>query len=265
MEEAKAQLPAAQEKALDELRRSSESRLGRAVTLETKIDRDGTLRAELRVAEDGSAKYAHLFSVWDEISLHGAASIGKGASEEAPATGEVVHPEALLHGRWRFEPQDYVLVGHEPVTPEETHYAKEVIAKVVTNLEGSPAESRFAATGGRYLGSVPLTEKQKEDAAGTAAYLMQTGARGGEQSQAYRTFARLTYSGKDSGWEARICPAIIKADCDPSAPRVCEGGEGMCAERTSWHFLVRDILERSGADSVRVTFGMLHEIMGVGV
>ena len=223
MSNVKTQAIAAQETALEKLRRDSESKLNRDVTLETKMGEDGTLRAELKVAEGGNAKCAHIFSIWEEESLHAVARRGKAPTEE-------VHTE------------------------EEMRHAEDVIAKVRKKLEGTPVESRFVATGGRYFGCVPPTEEQKSDAGETAAYLRQISIPAGERGLTCRTFARLSYSEKDSSWEVRICPAAILGR-NPSEPDRLENSNELVAKKVEWYDLAMDALRRHGTRSIRVAFG----------
>lgn len=223
------------------LRSDSEARFKRKVILDSVLGEDGTLRAELRVA-DISRQRAHIYAEWDSAEY----TVSKCAPEDAP-------------------------------TEEEKKHAKDVLDKVIMTFtdaaavpgaaEGKKAQevvgSRFTATGGEYVGTSPPTEEQKERAKEIETYLRHINGPADGQGTYYRTFARLVYSGIDHSWDVRICPAAIKGGCDPSVEHGCVSGkdEGtMFANSWGWYQFVSDSLKKPGIGKVYIALGRLHEI-----
>jgi hypothetical protein len=61
----------------------------------------------------------------------------------------------------------------------------------------------------------------------------------------------------------RICPAAIRADCDPSVDHGCADGKArgtMFANSWNWYGFVSESLNKPGIGKVYIAFGRLHEI-----
>lgn len=181
--------------------------------------------------------------------------------------------------RWRFQPEDYKVIRHEPVTPEEEKEADALLASILKGrravrdndlkdrccgiLDTLRRESEDLLNGLQPKGKKVTLGMMIEYERGILVTEFRTGGEGlvlksGEVAQRRHAFARLLYDVSDSSCTVKICPAIIPV-IDPSR-YVLGSDAGIEKKMESWRFVFGDVLHRAGVRQVEIGFGNLLEL-----